>query len=142
MKSCDKILKLGDINKGHSCLFITHLLKDKKVPLYGTGKNTRDWLYVLDHCTAIDRVIHHGKIGEIYNIGGTKKITNLQLTYLLLKLLDKHKSRIGFVADRPEHDLRYSICCKKIKKIGWQPQYDFAAALKDTVEWFKENSNN
>jgi len=120
-------------------LFITNLLENQKVPVYGTGKNIRDWIYVLDHCKAIDFVLHKGISGEIYNIGGGSEITNIDITKRILEILGKDESMIEYVKDRPGHDLRYSLDCSKLRKLGWAPEYDFDEALKYTVKWYVEN---
>ncbi len=120
-------------------LFITNLLENKKIPLYGTGKNIRDWIYVLDNCAGIDLVLHKGKIGEVYNIGGGNELTNITITNLILKHLNKDKSFIEHVKDRPGHDLRYALDCEKIKKMGWRPKYNFSQAIKQTIDWYKNN---
>jgi len=120
-------------------LFITNLLEGKKIPLYGDGLNVRDWLYVLDNCRAIDQVLHKGKIGEIYNIGGGYEIPNIKLTRVMLKLLDKSDRMIKYVPDRPGHDRRYSLDSTKIRRLGWRPGMDFNAAIKETIEWYKDN---
>lgn len=122
-------------------LFITNLLERKKVPLYADGMNVRDWLFVLDNCEAIDTVLHKGRIGEIYNIGGTTEITNLELTYNILDVLGKDKSFIEHVKDRPGHDKRYSLDISKIKALGWRPVRDFKEALESTVEWYRDNKS-
>ncbi len=120
-------------------LFITNAIDDQPLPLYGDGMNVRDWLYVLDHCEAIDLVLHKGKPGEIYNVGAGNELTNLELTRRILKLLGKPESLIRFVEDRPGHDRRYSLDCTKIKALGWQPRYKFDEALEETVRWYVEN---
>jgi dTDP-glucose 4,6-dehydratase len=120
-------------------LFITNLLKNRKVPLYGTGKNVRDWIYVHDHCKAVDFLLHKGNIGEIYNIGGGQEKTNLEITKLILEILEKDTSMIEYVKDRPGHDLRYSLDCSKLRKLGWAPEHDFTDALSSTVRWYVEN---
>lgn len=121
-------------------LFITNLLEKKKVPLYGDGKNVRDWLHVEDNCAAIDLVLQKGKVGEIYNIGGGNERQNLEITGLILKALDLDpKKWIQPVADRPGHDRRYSIDCGKVRRLGWRPVKPFEAGLKETVEWYREN---
>lgn len=120
-------------------LFITNALEDKKLPLYGKGENIRDWLYVIDNCRAIDIVLHYGKIGEIYNIATHEEKTNLEIANMILERLNKPKELIVFVNDRPGHDKRYSLDTNKIKKLGWQPQYNFKEALKQTIKWYKEN---
>ncbi|MEK7173128.1 MAG: dTDP-glucose 4,6-dehydratase [Patescibacteria group bacterium] len=120
-------------------LFITNLLEGKKVPLYGTGKNVRDWIYVLDNCSGIDVVLHKGRIGEIYNIGGGNEITNLELTKIILNELDKGEDCIEYVQDRPGHDFRYALDTSKVRELGWQAQYSFADAIKETAKWYREN---
>ena len=122
-------------------LFITNALENKKLPLYASGLNTRDWLFVLDNCRAIDVVLHKGKAGEVYNIGGGNLITNLKLSRLILKKLSKSAKLIKHVKDRPGHDWRYCIDCAKIKRLGWRPRFDFEAALMLTVDWYKVNRN-
>lgn len=120
-------------------LFITNLLRGKKVPLYGSGKNVRDWIYVLDNCEGIDFVLHCGKIGEIYNIGGGNEKENIELTKIILKQLNKDESWIKYVPDRLGHDWRYALDCSKIKKLGWQPKYKFEKAIAETIDWYKNN---
>jgi len=121
-------------------LFITNALEDKPVPLYGDGMNVRDWLYVVDNCGAIDLILHRGREGEIYNIGGGNELTNIDLTRMVLKILGKPESLIQPVKDRPGHDRRYSIDCTKIKKeLGWTPGFDFERALEETVKWYVDN---
>lgn len=120
-------------------LFIVNALQNKPLPLYGDGGNVRDWIYVSDNCEAIDLVFHRGKKGEIYNIGGGNEKTNLEITHMILDELKKPKSLIKFVNDRPGHDRRYSLDCKKIKLLGWKPKHKFEEALKNTIKWYKEN---
>jgi dTDP-glucose 4,6-dehydratase len=120
-------------------LFVTNLLEGKKVPVYGTGTNIRDWIYVLDHCKAVDFVLHNGSPGEIYNIGGGAEKTNVEITKKIIALLGKDESAIEYVKDRPGHDLRYSLDCSKLKKMGWKPEYSFDEALRNTVEWYVEH---
>jgi len=121
-------------------LFVTNLLKGKKVPLYGDGKNVRDWLYVMDNCEAIERVMEKGKNGEAYNIGGGNEIENIQLTKMILGELKKGEEMIERVPDRLGHDRRYSLDCSKIEReLGWKAKYDFKKALHETVEWYKKN---
>lgn len=120
-------------------LFITNALDDLPLPLYGDGLNVRDWLYVLDHCEAIDVVLHEGQPGEIYNIGAGNELTNLELTKRILKILGKPESLIRFVEDRPGHDRRYSLDCSRIKALGWEPRHEFDSALEETVRWYVEN---
>ncbi len=123
-------------------LFVTNLLQGKKVPLYGDGKNVRDWLYVLDNCEAIDLCLQKGRAGEVYNIGGGNEVENIELTRMILKELGKGEEMIERVKDRPGHDRRYSLDCSKIEKdIGWKPRHDFRKALHETVQWYKNNEN-
>jgi len=120
-------------------LFITNLLEGKKVPVYGKGKNIRDWLYVEDNCRAIDLVITKGKVGEIYNIGAGNEKTNLFITETILKKMGKGIDMIEFVKDRPGHDFRYSLDCSKIKKLGWKPKISFEEGIEKTISWYQEN---
>lgn len=121
-------------------LFITNALENKPLPLYGDGMNVRDWIYVEDHCSAIDRVLHHGKPGEVYNIGGNSEKTNTEITHIILKELGKPVSLIQYVKDRPGHDRRYAIDCTKIcKEIGWSQKYDFETGMQKTIRWYLEN---
>jgi dTDP-glucose 4,6-dehydratase len=119
--------------------FVTNLIEGKKVPIYGSGKNVRDWIYVKDHCQAVEFLLERGRFGEIYNIGGGNERTNLAITDLILKLLEKDSSMIEFVTDRPGHDFRYSLDCSKIHALGWRPGYTFETALQETVTWYVEN---
>ena len=121
-------------------LFITNLLANKPVPLYGDGMNVRDWLYVMDNCSAIDLVLHKGKIGEVYNIGGNFEIPNIELTKIILKNLGKTDKMIRYVTDRLGHDRRYSLDSSKIRKLGWKPSKDFNIAIKETINWYKTNT--
>lgn len=120
-------------------LFITNLLEGKELPLYGSGKNVREWIYVIDNCAAIDMVLHNGKPGETYNIGSGNELDNMTLAKAILKILKKDKSCIKFVNDRPGHDLRYSLNSKKIRSLGWRPKMTFENALKETINWYKDN---
>lgn len=120
-------------------LFITNLMEGKKVPVYGTGLNVRDWIFVDDHCSGIDFVFNHGRSGDIYNIGGGSELTNLEITHRILEMLGQDESSIEFVEDRKGHDLRYSLDCTKLKDMGWRPEYDFDTALEFTVNWYMEN---
>ena len=122
-------------------LFITNLLEGKKVPLYGDGLNIRDWLYVLDNCSGIDTVLHKGKEGEIYNIGADNEKTNREITEIILKELDKDETWVEYIKDRPGHDRRYAIDSKKIKNLGWELKYNFEKAIKETIEWYKNNQD-
>lgn len=120
-------------------LFVTNLLQGKRVPVYGDGRNVRDWIYVMDHCKAIDFVLQHGADGEVYNIGGGEERTNMEITRGILKLLDKDEHMIEYVKDRPGHDLRYSLDCSKLKAMGWRPEHNFEEALELTVKWYVDN---
>ena len=120
-------------------LFITNALEDKPVPLYGDGRNVRDWLYVLDNCTAIDLVLRRGKDGQVYNIGGGHEVENIVLTRQILHLAGKPETLIQPVRDRPGHDRRYSLDSKKVRQLGWAPRYGFGDALAATVAWYREH---
>ena len=120
-------------------LAITNALEDKPVPVYGDGLNIRDWIFVADHCRALDAVIQKGQPGEIYNIGGGTQISNMELVDNILSLMNKDKSSIKFVKDRPGHDRRYALDSKKIMKLGWKPRSSFRVNLETTVEWYREN---
>lgn len=122
-------------------LFITNLIDGQKIPVYGTGKQIRDWLFVEDHCRAIDLLIHQGKDGEVYNIGGQQECTNLKLTQRILMFMERDESWIEFVQDRPGHDFRYSLDCSKLKNLGWNPGYLLEDGLKTTVDWYKSNED-
>lgn len=119
--------------------FILNALQNKSLPVYGDGMNTRDWIYILDNCSAIDTVYNKGKLGEIYNIGSGNEKTNMEITALILEELNKSRSLISFVKDRPGHDWRYSLDSTKINNLGWEPEFDFEKALKYTIQWYKEN---
>jgi dTDP-glucose 4,6-dehydratase len=120
-------------------LFVTNAIENKKLPVYGDGKNVRDWLFVEDHCNAIQYIIDNGKIGEIYNIGGGNELTNIAITNIILKETNKSETLKKFVKDRLGHDRRYSLNCEKLANIGWTPKYDFQKAMKFTVDWYKQN---
>lgn len=121
-------------------LFVTNALANKELPLYGDGKNIRDWLHVEDHCSAIDLVLHKGNIGEVYNIGGNNERTNIEITELILDYLNKPKTLIKFVQDRLGHDRRYAIDSTKIRQeLGWQPKYTFEEGIRETIEWYIAN---
>jgi dTDP-glucose 4,6-dehydratase len=120
-------------------LFITNLIEGKKVPLYGSGKNVRDWIYVLDHCRAIDCMLQKGRPGNIYNIGSGNERSNIEITHSILKILDKDESWIEYVKDRPGHDFRYSLDSSKLISLGWKPKYDFDRGLRQTIEWYVAN---
>jgi dTDP-glucose 4,6-dehydratase len=120
-------------------LFITNLIDDAPVPLYGDGQNERDWLHVLDHCRAIDLLIERGASGEVYNIGGGNQVKNVDLTHRILRLVGKPASLITPVTDRPGHDRRYSLDTAKVQSVGWRPQVAFDEGLADTVAWYRRN---
>lgn len=121
-------------------LIIARALADKELPVYGTGENVRDWLYVEDHCRAIDLIIHKGKIGEVYNIGGHNEKTNLDVVKTILRHLDKPESLITFVGDRKGHDLRYAIDPTKIHtELGWLPTTKFEDGIRQTIDWYLDN---
>ena len=123
-------------------LFVTNLIDDIKVPLYGDGMHVRDWIYVDDNCKALDLVLHKGKVGEIYNIGAGNEKPNVWITKKLIELLGKNEEMIRPVEDRLGHDRRYSVDCSKIEsELGWTTEYDFEEALKKTVSWYRENEN-
>lgn len=123
-------------------LMISNALEDKKLPIYGDGKNIRDWLHVYDHCQAIDLVLHEGKLGEVYNIGGHNERQNIQIVKLILEALGKDESLIEFVADRLGHDRRYAIDADKIRnELGWEPKYTFETGIKETIQWYLDNQD-
>ena len=121
--------------------FITKLLENKKVPLHGNGSNIRTYMFVKDFANALDLIFNRGKIGEIYNLGTSDEISNLELTKLILKKLGKDDSYIDFVEDRPFNDKRYSIDISKIKALGWKQDYSFEQGLKETIDWYRNNKN-
>lgn len=121
-------------------LIIQKALRNEFLPIYGDGSNVRDWLYVTDHCTAIDLILRKGQSGEVYNIGGHNERSNLEVVKTILKTLDKPESLIRFVKDRPGHDARYAIDPRKIEKsLGWKPLHDFESGIKATIEWYLNN---
>lgn len=120
-------------------LFITNILEDQKLPLYGDGCQVRDWLFVEDHCRAIDLLIFRGFSGEVYNIGGNEEMSNVALALKILFLMGEDVSRINFVKDRPGHDRRYSLDCSKIKQLGWEPIHSIEYGLQHTIDWYKRN---
>ena len=120
--------------------FISKLLRGEKVPVYGDGLNVRDWLYVYDHCAAIDTVLHKGKIGEVYNVGGHNEKTNMEITRLILDAMGKDESSIEYVQDRLGHDRRYAISNDKItSELGWEPSVTFEQGIKMTIDWYLNN---
>lgn len=123
-------------------LMIANALADKPLPVYGKGENVRDWLYVEDHCKAIDRILQNGRVGEVYNIGGHNERTNLDVVKTILKELGKPESLIRFVTDRPGHDRRYAIDPTKIEtELGWKPKYTFDTGIRQTIQWYLDNQD-
>ena len=120
-------------------LFVTNAMDDKKLPIYGDGKNVRDWIFVDDHCSAIELLIEKGEDGEIYNIGAGNEENNLHITKIILNVLNKSDDLMTFVTDRPGHDRRYSVTTEKIRALGWKPGHDFESAMKKTITWYVEN---
>ena len=121
-------------------LMIANALNDKELPVYGKGENVRDWLYVEDHCAAIDRILQQGRLGEVYNIGGHNERTNLQVVKTILQELGKSEALIHYVQDRPGHDRRYAIDPAKIKaELGWEPTTTFEDGIKKTIRWYLDN---
>ncbi|WP_145139425.1 dTDP-glucose 4,6-dehydratase [Paenibacillus sp. Y412MC10] len=121
-------------------LMISRALNDQALPIYGDGLNIRDWLYVEDHCSAIDLVIHKGRVGEVYNIGGNNERTNLHIVKTILAELNKPESLITYVQDRPGHDRRYGIDPTKItQELGWKPKHNFETGIKETIQWYLDN---
>ena len=123
-------------------LMIINALHGKSLPVYGDGLNVRDWLYVEDHCKAIDMILHDGRIGEVYNIGGHNERANIDVVKTVLSILGKDESLITYVKDRPGHDMRYAIDPTKIKnELGWYPETSFENGIKKTVEWYLQNED-
>ena len=121
-------------------LMIANCLNDKPLPVYGKGENVRDWLYVEDHCKAIDLIIRKGRVGEVYNIGGHNEMKNIDIVKLICKALDKPESLITYVTDRKGHDMRYAIDPTKIhNELGWLPETKFADGMKKTIQWYLDN---
>ena len=121
-------------------LMISRALADESLPVYGKGENVRDWLYVYDHCAAIDLVLHKGREGEVYNIGGHNERTNLEVVQTILRELHKPESLITYVTDRPGHDMRYAIDPTKIEtELGWKPEYNFDTGIKMTIQWYLDH---
>lgn len=121
-------------------LMISKALADESLPVYGKGENVRDWLYVEDHCSAVDLIIHNGKVGEVYNIGGHNEKTNIEVVKIILQALNKPESLITYVKDRPGHDMRYAIDPTKIhNELGWLPATTFQEGIKKTIEWYLNN---
>lgn len=123
-------------------LMILNALQDKKLPVYGDGMNVRDWIYVIDHNKAVELVFENGKVGEVYNIGASNEMPNLEIIKLILKNLNKTEELIQFVKDRPGHDRRYAIDSSKIQnELGWKPEFDFDSAIQHTIDWYLKNKN-
>jgi len=123
-------------------LMIAKALDGQKLPVYGDGKNVRDWLYVEDHCSAICEVLHKGKIGDVYNIGGNNEWYNIDIVKIILKLLNKTEDQILYVKDRPGHDRRYAIDSSKIQaELGWKPAYRFENGIEATIKWYVDNES-
>lgn len=123
-------------------LFVTNLIDNEKVPLYGNGLNVRDWLHVDDHCDGIYSVLSEGKSGNIYNIGGGRELTNRELTEIILRKFDRDESSIEYVTDRLGHDLRYSVSHEKItRELGYMPKINFEDGIEETIEWYKRNES-
>lgn len=123
-------------------LMIINALNDKPLPVYGDGLNVRDWLHVEDHCQAIDLVLHNGRNGEVYNVGGNNERTNIEIVKTILQHLDKPESLIKYVTDRPGHDRRYAIDATKLRtELGWQPKYTFDTGIEQTIKWYLENKD-
>ncbi len=120
-------------------LFVTNALEDKDLPIYGDGKNVRDWLYVIDNCEAIEIVMEKGRDGEVYNVGAGNERNNLEITEMILKKLNKPETLMTFVPDRKGHDRRYALNIEKIKKLGWKPSHSFERAMEETVQWYCDN---
>lgn len=118
-------------------LFITNLIDDKRVPLYGDGLNERDWLYVEDHCSALHLLVDHGDLGEIYNIGANAQLPNIEITRRIISAMGKGESSIEYVPDRPGHDRRYAVDSSKIRSLGWEPEHSFKDRLNDTIAWYR-----
>jgi len=121
-------------------LFITNLIEGKKVPVYGTGDNVRDWLHVDDHCRGVFSVLMNGRSGEVYNIGGGRELTNNEITILILEAMGADESFIEYVEDRKGHDLRYSVDWTKInRELGYEPKVNFEVGLRETIQWYRDN---
>jgi dTDP-glucose 4,6-dehydratase len=119
---------------------IINSLNNKKLPIYGDGLNVRDWIYVIDHNLAVDSVFEQGKFGEVYNIGASNEMKNIEIVKLILKYLNKSEDLIEFVKDRPGHDRRYAIDSSKIQnELGWKPKFSFESAIQFTIDWYVKN---
>ena len=123
-------------------LMVERALNNEPLPVYGDGKNVRDWLYVQDHCRAVDMVVRNGKIGEIYNIGGNSEMSNIEVVKTILDILGKPDSLITYVKDRPGHDRRYAINSEKLQnQLGWKPETNFSEGIQKTIKWYCENQD-
>ena len=122
-------------------LFVTNAIEDKALPLYGDGKNIRDWLYVRDHCSAIEHILHNGTLGEVYNVAGGNERENIEITRKILEYLQKPDDLIRWVPDRLGHDRRYSLDGSKLAALGWTPSFAFERGLEETVRWYEEQSD-
>lgn len=121
-------------------LMISRALNDENLPVYGNGENVRDWLHVYDHCAVIDLILHKGRVGEVYNVGGHNERTNLEVVRTILKALGKSEDLITYVTDRPGHDLRYAIDPQKLEnELGWKPTYNFDTGIAQTIQWYLDN---
>lgn len=121
-------------------IMISRAFNNEKLPIYGNGENVRDWLHVYDHCTAIDLILHKGRVGEIYNIGGHNERTNLEVVKMILTILEKSEELITYVTDRPGHDLRYAIDSQKLEnELGWKATYNFDTGIAQTIQWYLDN---
>lgn len=121
-------------------LMITNLIKDRPIPIYGEGRNIRDWLFVEDNCRAIDIILHNGRTGEAYNVGGNSEIRNIELARAVLKIMDKKDEMITYVKDRPGHDYRYALDSSKVEKeLGWRPETNIMEGLRKTIHWYMNN---
>lgn len=122
-------------------LTISRVVNDQRVPVYGDGKNIRDWLHVWDHCSALDLVLHQGVSGQVYNVGGHNERTNLDVVKTIIRTLGKSEDLIEFVTDRLGHDKRYAIDPTKLEALGWKPQYSFETGIAQTIQWYRENED-
>lgn len=121
-------------------LMITNLIKDKPIPIYGEGRNIRDWLFVEDNCRAIEMILHEGRTGEVYNVGGNSEMRNIDLARAVLKIMDKEEEMITYVKDRPGHDYRYALDSSKVQReLGWRPETDITEGLRKTIYWYLNN---
>ncbi|HZG68483.1 MAG TPA: GDP-mannose 4,6-dehydratase, partial [Herpetosiphonaceae bacterium] len=119
--------------------FVTNAIDDLPLPLYGDGRQVRDRLHAMDHARAVDVVLHHGPLGEAYNVSADMERTNIEVTELMLEILEKPRSLIQPILDRPAHDVRYALDSSKLRALGWRPQVDFDTGFADTVRWYQEN---